>query len=371
MMRMQAALDRSPVTELPGESTVHDRATGEVVVTRSGRLGRITLNRPRAINALTSEMIATVEGALDEFASRPDVTTVLIDGDGERGLSAGGDMRRIYEAIGADDDPLRFFRDEYRMDQRILRFPKTVVAFMDGIVMGGGVGISAHADIRIVTERTAVAMPEVAIGFAPDVGATWLLARAPGETGVHAALTTARLSGSDALFAGFADLFVESATLNSLAEALTEQEASAVAAEAQRATGPTPASALASQQTWIDACYDSDDAEQIVDRLRAKPIEQTLEAADEIERKSPTSIKVALRAIRNARQLRSIEECIEMEYRIAATLVGTPDFVEGIRAVLIDKDHQPRWNPPSLAAVSAELVDRCFARGGNELSFAR
>jgi enoyl-CoA hydratase len=359
------------LTEHSGHSTTDQRvADGDVLVTRIGRLGRITLNRPRTINALTCEMLGTIEAALIEFAAAEEITTVLIDGAGPRGLCAGGDMRAIVSAIASGEDPRAFFRQEYRLNARIARFSKPVVAFMDGIVMGGGVGLSGHASIRIVTERTTVAMPEVDIGFAPDVGGTWLLARAPGEIGTHAGLTSARLDGADAIFCGLADHSVESETLPALIGAFAERDPHAVVTDLTPSKH-LPPSPMARRKPWIDACYASDDVRQIVDRLRSHTAPESHDAADAILRKSPTSVTVTLRALRTARRLGTVEACLTMEYRIASTLLSTPDFTEGVRAVLIDKDHMPGWNPDTLADVSVELVDRCFAPRDDELDLAR
>ena len=211
---------------------------------------------------------------------------------------------------------------------------------MDGLVLGGGVGISAHGSVRIVTERTRMGMPETTIGFVPDVGGTLLLSRSPGESGTHAALTGAHLSGADALFLGLADHFVPSASLPALAEALENEPADAAVA---RFAGEAPGSVLAAQQEWIDACYSSDDAEEILRRLRAVGGEAS-DVADTIETKSPTAVKVALASLRRATGL-SLEEALEQEYRVGLRFLAGPDFREGIRAQVVDKDRDPHWQP--------------------------
>jgi enoyl-CoA hydratase len=237
------------------------------------------------------------------------------------------------------------------------------VAFMDGLVLGGGVGISAHGSVRLVTERTRTGMPETTIGFVPDVGGTLLLSRSPGESGTHAALTGAHLSGADALFLGLADHFVASGNLPALAAALESETAEAAVG---RFTEKPPASALAGQRDWIDACYSSDDAEEILRRLRAfggDAADEAAEAADTIETKSPTAVKVALESLRRARGL-TLEEALEQEYRVGLRFLAGPDFREGIRAQVVDKDRNPRWKPATLHEVSAADVERFFGSLG-------
>ena len=267
---------------------------GEVAFERRGRLGVVTLNRPAAVNALTAGMAAAMLEQLTLWADDDAVAAVLVRGAGDRGLCAGGDIVAIYrDMLDGGDATADFWAVEYRLNLLISEYPKPYVAFMDGLVLGGGVGISAHGSVRIVTERTRTGMPETTIGFVPDVGGTLLLAGSPGETGTHAALTGAHLSGADALFLGLADCFVPSGRLPDLA---------AVARFAE----PAPASALAAQQEWIDACYSSDDAGEILRRLRAfggEAAGEAAAAADTIEAKSPTAVKVALESLRRVRGL--------------------------------------------------------------------
>jgi enoyl-CoA hydratase len=327
-----------------------------VLATVDSQAGRITLNRPDTLNALTLEMVQLIDAALDRFERDDDVATVVIDGAGERALCAGGDIRSIYQAaLAGDPSPRTFWDKEYRLDARIARYSKPIVVVMDGIVMGGGVGIAAHASHRVVTERSVVAMPEVGIGFAPDVGGTWLLSRATGQLGTHVALTTERLGAADAIACGLADHFVSVENLPALFVALRSSEADH--AVATTASDP-PTGRLAASREWIDRCYSADSAEEIVARLRATGDEAS-KAADEIVSKSPTAIKVALRALQQARGLPSLERCLEMEYRISTTFLDTPDFVEGVRAAVIDKDRSPRWDPARLEEVGD--VDRFFA----------
>lgn len=340
----------------------------EVLFERRGRLGVVTLNRPKAVNALTAGMAAAMLDQLTLWADDDAVAAVLVRGAGERGLCAGGDIVAIYRDMvdGDGDATADFWAVEYRLNLLISEYPKPYVAFMDGLVLGGGVGISAHGSVRIVTERTRMGMPETTIGFVPDVGGTLLLSRSPGETGTHAALTGAHLSGSEALFLGLADTFVPAAQLADLAEALeTEPVDAAVARFAEDA----PPSVLAAQQEWIDACYSADDAGEILRRLRTVGGEAA-DVADTIEAKSPTAVKVALASLRRARGL-SLADALAQEYRVGLRFLAGADFREGIRAQVVDKDRTPRWTPASLAEVRQDDVEAYFAPlGDRELQLA-
>jgi enoyl-CoA hydratase len=334
--------------------------TDDVIIERSGRAGRIVLNRPKALNALTHAMVLRIAVALDAWEQDDTVSTVVITGAGERGLCAGGDIVAIHRAA-TGGDPVsaeEFWRDEYHLNARIARYPKPYVAVMDGIVMGGGVGVSAHGSVRIVTERTRIAMPETGIGFVPDVGGTYLLALAPGELGTHLALTAGSIGAGDALLCGLADHFVPAdqlpALLDDLAE-LTVHEALA------RHVRPAPPAPLAEQRGWIDECYAASTAEEIVERLLRADHPAAKEAADRITANSPTAVTVTLAALRRARALGPLEAVLDQEFRISCAALATPDLAEGIRAQVIDKDRCPRWIPTTLASVTAREVDRHFA----------
>jgi enoyl-CoA hydratase len=334
-----------------------------VLVERAGALGHITLNRPAAINALTLEMTRSIAAALDRFEHDPDVRHVLLDGAGERGLCAGGDIIALHAAMRAGDRsfPRTFWQEEYRLNARIHGYPKPIVAIMDGLVMGGGVGLSAHTSHRLATERLGFAMPEVGIGFAPDVGGPFLLSRAPGELGTHLALTGERIGCEDALLCGLADRAVAVASLEQLVERLRTHEVDA-AISATPIPPETPASVLAPARAWIDSAYDADTVEEILERLRARPEADARRAADVISAKSPTSLKVTLRALRQARRLPTLEACLDRELRTSCAFLDEPDFMEGIRAAVIDRDRNPRWSPDRLEDVSPEAVDRYVAR---------
>ncbi|QGZ52700.1 enoyl-CoA hydratase/isomerase family protein [Streptomyces sp. QHH-9511] len=331
----------------------------DVLLRTDGRAGFVTLNRPKAINALTHAMVRRIDEALTAWADDPAVETVVIEGAGERGLCAGGDIRAIHDdARAGRTASVDFWRDEYRLNARIARYPKPYVAFMDGIVMGGGVGVSAHGSVRIVTERSRVAMPETGIGFVPDVGGTYLLGRAPGELGTHLALTGEGVGAADALLTGLADHFVPSEDLPRLALELTRAPAREVLPRFAR---PAPAGDLAARRAWIDACYTADTVEDIVDRLLDSGVPEAKEAATTLLAKSPTALKVTLAAIRRARLLDSLETVLNMEFRLSCAALSSADLVEGIRAQVVDKDRTPHWSPATLPEVTADAVTRYFA----------
>ncbi|WP_432753800.1 enoyl-CoA hydratase/isomerase family protein [Streptomyces sp. JL2001] len=329
-----------------------------VLLRTEGRAGFITLNRPRAINALTHAMVLRIDAALTAWEHDPAVETIVIEGAGERGLCAGGDIRAIHDdARAGGSASVDFWRDEYRLNARIARFPKPYVAFMDGIVMGGGVGVSAHGSVRVVTERSRVAMPETGIGFVPDVGGTYLLSRTPGELGTHLALTGAPVGAADALLACLADHYVPSEHLPGLADELTRSPAHEALS---RFAQPAPAGDLAAQRDWIDACYSADTVESVIDRLTDSGVTEAKEAATTLLARSPVALKATLAALRLARSLDSLEDVLDMAFRLSCTALRSHDLIEGIRAQVVDKDRNPRWSPPTLAAVTEAHVAHYF-----------
>ncbi|MFD9684135.1 enoyl-CoA hydratase/isomerase family protein [Kitasatospora sp. NPDC059088] len=360
----------------------------QAVLDGDGGLGRIVLNRPRALNSLTHGMITAIRATLDDWAADDRVRAVVLTGAGERGLCAGADLRAMHADVTAGGAGTRaFFRDEYRVNALIARYPKPFVAVMDGITMGGGIGLSAHAAVRIVTERSVIAMPETRIGLTPDVGGSLLLARAPGEFGTHLGLTSASIGPADALLCGFADHFVPSSRLPELLDALAggADPAATVAAHAEPAptagttgageatgtTGTTGPAGLAAQQEWIDACYAADTVEEIVRRLLDSGVPEAKEAAELLLGNSPTAVKVTLAALRRARTLPSLEAALDQEYRISCAALDRPDLAEGIRAQVIDKDRDPQWSPRTLAEVTeAEVASFLAPREGDELGLA-
>lgn len=330
-----------------------------VLVEQRGRLGVLTLNRPRAINALVPEMVDLMQRALERWATDTSVATVLVTGAGERGLCAGGDLQGMYRsARDGTPESVDFWRGEYVLDHTIATYGKPVVALMDGIVLGGGVGISAHASHRVVTERTSVGMPETRIGFVPDVGGPWLLAHAPGELGTHLALTASNADGADTITLGMADSFVPSAALADLSVALETEHADVALA---RLSIEPPASALAAARAWIDAAYAGPDVLAIVERLRASGLEAAQQAADDIEARSPTAVVLTLAALRRAATLPDLRTALDQDLAVSTFLLDVPDMTEGIRAQVIDKDRSPRWDPPTLADVDTAAFAHLFA----------
>lgn len=347
----------------------------ELIVAREGAAGVIRLNRPKALNALTLEMTREIVAALDAFEADPRVSLILLEGAGERGLCAGGDIRGLYESARASGDLGKiFWREEYILNARIAAFPKPYVAYMDGIVMGGGVGLSAHGSHRIVTEKTKIGMPEVGVGFFPDVGGTWLLSRAPGELGTYYGLTGITMTGTDAVYAKLADVVVNTSQWPALREALTQAPESATAKDVRgiidRFVPPASAAPISAQQSLVDALFGHDTVEEIVTALAHHPSEFAQKALHTILEKSPTGLKLTLKLLRMARDLPSLEECLTLEYRAALEIFVNHDFPEGVRAAVIDKDRNPKWSPARLEEVTPEMIARYFVlRGQDELKF--
>ncbi|MCK0092673.1 enoyl-CoA hydratase/isomerase family protein [Rhodococcus sp. HNM0563] len=341
----------------------------EILIEAKNGLGRITLNRPRAINALNHTMVQAMAEALLEWSTDDTIRTVVVSGAGERGLCAGGDIVAIYhDAKDGGTGTQEFWRDEYILNAAIGRYPKPYVAIMDGIVMGGGIGISAHGNVRIVTERSSLAMPEVGIGFIPDVGGTYLLSRAPGELGTHIALTTGRMKAGDAIALGFADHFVPSEALDKFVTALESGSVEEALAEYSQ---PAPESDVLAQQSWIDAAYSADSVRAIVEQLRASDVPDAQATAETILGKSPVALEATLRSLRHARQLDTLEEVLNEEYRVSLASLKTHDLVEGIRAQVVDKDRNPAWSPATLTDVTDADVDAYFQPLGDlELGLA-
>ncbi|HEY1701433.1 MAG TPA: enoyl-CoA hydratase/isomerase family protein [Trebonia sp.] len=342
---------------------------------REGRIGWITLNRPRALNALNLPLLREVTAALQEWRDDPEIEVILIDGTGDKGLSAGGDIRDVRDsALGDPEHGAELWRVEYTLDAMIADYPRPVAVIMDGITMGGGVGLGAHAGVRLVTERTVMAMPEVQIGLAPDCGIAFRFSRAPGETGTHCALTGARLGAADAVYCGLADQAVSSGRLSSVVEVLLDPRVPArpadLLARIRSAAGPDDGSPadLKTSRPWIDECYRAGTAEEILEALRARPETQARAAAEAMETAAPTALKVTLRALREARSMAHVRQCLAQDYRLCLRFMESPDLVEGIRAAVIDKDKDPRWEPSTLAGVTHAMVEGYFASlGAREL----
>lgn len=325
----------------------------------------MTLNRPEALNALDLGMILELTATLNRWSGDSDIHTVVLDGAGERGLCAGGDVRGLYNQIAAGEaeDTAQFFRREYRLNALIAEYAAPIVAIADGITMGGGIGLAGHATIRVVTERSRLAMPETRIGFTPDVGGTSLLARAPGRLGEYLGLTGASMDAADAIYAGFADQFVPSDRLDSLREALETRADPTGPAEIVLLFDETPdPSGLIAAREWIDDAFAADTVTEIIERLRARGESDAHAAAEQLEELSPTALTVTLAAIRAARDLPDLRSVLAQEYGLVMWFGTTqPDLAEGIRAQLVDKDRSPRWNPANLADVPADTAASALA----------
>ena len=348
-------------------------ATDEVLIRREGRAGRITMNRPQALNALTHSMVGKIRTALDAWQVDPSVELVVLDGTGDRALCAGGDVRSLYDSQAQGSEFARnFWRDEYRLNALIGRYPKPYIAIQEGIVMGGGIGLSGHASHRIVTERSRLAMPETGIGLIPDVGGTWLLARAPGESGMYLGLTGDSMTAADAVHARFSDSFVPSDKRDALTDRLIDPKGGDVAqligAFAQDA-GP---SGLAARSTEIDGAFSGESVEDILAALAQLSSDWAKEASAALRQKSPKALKLTLAAIRGARTLRSLEQALTVEFRLTVRLFEDGEFPEGVRALIVSKDKNPKWSPPELARISDDFVRSYLAPlpASEELTFA-
>jgi enoyl-CoA hydratase len=320
-------------------------------------------------------MFRDVDKALDRFGADPAVVVILLEGAGERGLCAGGDIRALWESSKVRGDLGKIlWREEYILNARIAKFAKPYVAFMDGIVMGGGVGLSAHSRHRVVTERTKLAMPEVGLGFFPDVGGTWLLSHSPGEIGTYFGLTGQTMNGPDAIYARFADAVVPSAKLAALREALTKVPTGTTSVDIKTlidgfATGET-AGPVAAMQPKIDGWFAHDRMEDVVASLQRDGSELALSTLKTLNEKSPRGMVVTLKLLRLARASISLEQCLVREYRAALQVFASDDFREGVRAAVIDKDRSPKWSPPRIEDVTPEMVAPYFAEiGADELRF--
>lgn len=329
------------------------KAHAEVIVEKRGRAGVIRLNRPQAINSLTLPMVRALSRALQRFEEEADISCVVLTGEGERGLCAGGDVRIIHD-LGKAGDPqvLEFWREEFPLNYRIAHFSKPYVALMDGIVMGGGAGISAHGSHRIVTERTKLAMPETGIGYFPDVGGSWLLPKAPGECGTWLGLTGNAIGAADALYAGFADYLVPSHRLDDLVQDLSQAtDREDIETTIGAYVAQAGESILQANHNAIDATFGFDTIEEIVAALSARQDAFSRETLEVLQKRSPTSLKLTLRLLRLGRESMSLIECLEREFAAGTEILRQHDFYEGVRAALIDKDRNPRWRPARLEEV--------------------
>ena len=345
-------------------------SSDEILFDVKGAVGVVTLNRPKALNALTLGMVRALHPRLTEWAADPAIERVIVKGEGERAFCAGGDIRALYD-WGTAGDPLAvgFYAEEYALNTFIREYPKPFIAFMDGITMGGGVGLSVHGSHRIATERLTFAMPETGIGLFPDVGGTYFLPRCPGAMGTWLALTGARMKAADAIHGRIADSFVESSRLDALEAALAEPGIDVDTVVAAHAGDPGPAPAMG-LQPMIDALFGAETVEGILAALNADGGEWAAQQAQIVRTKSPTSLKVARRQMREGAAL-DFRGAMQTEFRIVSRIMKGPDFYEGVRATIIDKDGKPDWKPARLEEVSDAAIDAIFAPLENgELQFA-
>jgi enoyl-CoA hydratase len=344
--------------------------TADILFARRGAAAIVTLNRPAALNAITHEMVRALGSQLDAWANDGAVTRVVVTAAGERAFSAGGDIRALYELgkAGRQEEALTFFREEYTLNAAIKRYPKPYVALIDGIVMGGGFGVAVHGSHRVAGDRFQFAMPEVGIGFFPDVGGTWVLPRMPGETGAWCALTGERMKTADSVAAGIATHHVRSQRFPDLLDALcgnVSVDALLAAFAEPQSEGPVQGSVL-SRRGAIDRLFAGERVEDILTALDGAGDEWAAQTAAMLRGKSPTSLKVALAQVRRGRDW-SFTDCMKAEMRIVSHIVHGHDFYEGVRAVIVEKDNAPRWRPATLAEVDDAEVERHFAPIAQEL----
>jgi enoyl-CoA hydratase len=336
-------------------------AGAEIIARLEQGVGRLTLNRPKALHALTTSMCEAMIERLQGWIENPAVKLVLIDHAGERGFCAGGDIRMLADSGASDGaEALRFFFVEYQLNALLMNYPKPICVIMDGVVMGGGVGLSMPARYRIATERTTFAMPETGIGLFPDVGGGWHLPRLPGETGTWLALTGARIKATDCLALGIATDFVPSDRLTALRAIICQNPAAIedILAEFRSDPGPAP---LAVHLDIINTTFAAASVEGVLEALLLDASDWALSQRAVLLSKSPQALKVAHRQLRQGRALTSFDANMVMEYRIGARVACRHDFLEGVRAVIVDKDDAARWDPPMLDGVTDAMLDEIFA----------
>ncbi|MBI1181427.1 MAG: enoyl-CoA hydratase/isomerase family protein [Alphaproteobacteria bacterium] len=345
----------------------------EVLFEKRGGLGIITLNRPKALNALNQPMVLEIHPKMVEWAADDEVQAVLIVGTGEKAFCAGGDILWLRNN-GLENRPraLSFYWDEYRLNRYIKHYPKPYIAFIDGITMGGGCGLSVHGDFRVATERTMYAMPETGIGLFPDVGGSFFMPRCPGETGMFSALTGDRLKAGDSLHLGIANSYTPSARLPELQKALEEgdlKDAETVKGILQDFHEDPGTSHVKLLEGQIDVVFREDSVEAIQEALKLNGSDFALKTLDTLSKKSPTSLKLTFQQMRRGAQL-DFDDCMRMEYRMVTRTMDGHDFYEGVRAVIVDKDNAPKWRPDTLAAVSDAEIDAYFEPlGDRDLHF--
>ena len=344
----------------------------EVICEKQGHAGLIHLNRPKALNALTHEMVKVIAAAMDAWEHDPEITRIVIDAEGEKAFCAGGDIRKVTDQgkNGQKAEAIRFWADEYRLNTRIKTYPKPYIALIDGIVMGGGVGLSLHGHYRVAGDRYLFAMPEVSIGLFPDVGGTYALPRLPGESGLWLAMTGSRLKRADALALGLATHAVASADLAELKQKLIAGEDIETCLTQFKAAAET--APVTEKMNEINEYFAAKDLMDLIDRLEKASAGSDFAAQclGIIRKASPTSLAITFRQIRHGREL-SFHDAMILEYRIVSRILDGTDFYEGVRAVIIDKDQSPHWQPPRIEDVRVMDIDAYFMPLAPELVFSQ
>ena len=327
-----------------------------VIARRQGRVGRLTLNRPKALNAIDGGMVRTLHGALDAWRDDPAIEAVVIEGAGGRAFCAGGDIRQVRDLAlaGRHAEIEAFFADEYALNAAIARYPKPYVALIDGVCMGGGMGLSIHGSARVVTDAAVLAMPETGIGFFPDVGASYFLPRLPGDHGMVLALTGARVGGADAAGLGLATHYVARDRIAVLADELAEAGIVALATAAL----PLPTDAGVAPPEVV-AAFGADSVAGILDRLASLRSAPAQEMLDTLRSRSPTAVLRTFELMRLGAR-RTLEQCLAIELELARHATRHPDFAEGVRAMVVDKDRNPRWSPARIEDVPLDDVKAPF-----------
>ena len=340
--------------------------TEHVLIRTNGPIGHITLNRPKALHALTLDMCHTMSAALSEWAKDDAIEAVILDhAEGTRGFCAGGDINLLRESALNDGGKSgrKFFHDEYQLNHQMFTYAKPIVAFMDGVTMGGGVGIALPCKYRVATENTRLAMPETGIGLFPDVGGGWYLSRIGGRLGQFLALTGARLDGAEARWTGLATHYVPSEMLDDIKARIVERPGR-ISGILSEPVGTPPEARIEKNALKIVKHFASDRYEDILASLEAA-IEEgddwAVKERDTLGTKSPQTCKVALRQLATSADLTDFADNMRMEYRIGSRVLTRPDFAEGVRAVIVDKTHDPKWDPATPEEVSEELIDSIFA----------
>jgi enoyl-CoA hydratase len=336
----------------------------ELIARKIGHVGRITLNRPKALNALTHKMCLAMIEAMTAWKLDDDVKVIVVDGAGEKGFCAGGDILQLHDSgKNKDGAAWLFWRDEYQLNTMIHHYPKPYVALIDGITMGGGVGVSVHGSHRVVGDRTMLAMPETGIGFHPDVGGAYVLSRLPGQIGAWMGLTGARLNAADTIACGLATHYCPSDRYEDLLTALESadlSDAEVLETVLEEFSGDVGDSSLAHTQGLIDAAFEGDSVEDMVERITQAGDAWSDKQAKILGLKSPTALKLTLMALRRAKGM-SFEDVIRQDLRASTRCLEGVDFYEGVRAVIIDKDNAPRWQPGNISDVSDSDIDAAFA----------